>query len=101
MLRMVPWYRWFGLLLEDFFTGTAYGVRLEEELSLKRQFLDVLILRWGGWPGAEVAARRSRGAGRAQPRHLQVLGRIPGLVGAGRVVRALRQLPQATPGAER
>ena len=50
MLRMVPWYRWFGLLLEDFFTGTAYGVRLEEELSLKRQFLDVLILRWGDGP---------------------------------------------------
>ena len=50
MLRMVPWYRWFGLLLEDFFTGTAYGVRLEEELLLKRQFLDVLILRWGDGP---------------------------------------------------
>ena len=53
MLRMVPWYRWFGLLLEDFFTGTAYGVRLEEELSLKRQFLDVLILRWGDGPEPE------------------------------------------------
>ena len=53
MLRMVPWYRWFGLLLEDFFTGTAYGVQLEEELSLKRQFLDVLILRWGDGPEPE------------------------------------------------
>ena len=50
MLRMVPWHRWFGLLLEDFFTGIAYGVRLEEELLLKRQFLDVLILRWGDGP---------------------------------------------------
>ena len=50
MLRMVPWHRWFGLLLADFFTGTAYEVRLEEELSLKRQFLDVLILRWGDGP---------------------------------------------------
>lgn len=50
---MVPWCRWFGLLLEDFFTGTAYGVRLEEELSLKRQFLDVLILRWGDGPEPE------------------------------------------------
>ena len=50
---MVPWHRWFGLLLADFFTGTAYEVRLEEELSLKRQFLDVLILRWGDGPEPE------------------------------------------------
>ena len=53
MLRMVPWHRWFGLLLADFFTGIAYEVRLEEELSLKRQFLDVLILRWGDGPEPE------------------------------------------------
>ena|GEM_PF-4666581 len=54
MLRMVPWHRWFGLLLEDFFTGTAYEVRLEEELSLKWQFLDVLIQAGG------MARSRSR-----------------------------------------
>ena len=53
MLRMVPWHRWFGLLLADFFTGIAYEVRLEEELSLKRQFLDVLILCWGDGPEPE------------------------------------------------
>ena len=53
MLRMVPWHRWFGLLLADFFTGITYEVRLEEELSLKRQFLDVLILRWGDSPEPE------------------------------------------------
>ena len=42
---MLRWHRWFGLLLADYFTDTAYEVRLEEELSLKQQYLDVLILR--------------------------------------------------------
>src|SRR5437868_13843702 len=44
------WHRLFGLLLTDFFTGTPFVVELEKDLSLKRQLLDVVILRKG--PGA-------------------------------------------------
>src|SRR4051812_39604935 len=39
------WHRIFGLLLTDFFTGSPFVVELEKDLSLKRQLLDVVILR--------------------------------------------------------
>ena len=39
------WHRQFGLLLADFFTGSPFVVELEKDLSLKRQLLDVVILR--------------------------------------------------------
>ncbi len=41
------WHRHFGLLLTDFFTGSPFEVELEKDLSLKKQFLDVVILRKG------------------------------------------------------
>ena len=41
------WHRLFGLLLSDFFTGTPFVVELEKDLSLKKQLLDVVILRKG------------------------------------------------------
>ena len=34
----------FGLTLTDYFTGSPYKVELEKDLSLKQQFLDVLII---------------------------------------------------------
>ena len=42
---MINWHRLFGLFLMDFFTGSPYSVELEKDLSLKQQFLDVVILR--------------------------------------------------------
>ena len=39
------WHRFFGLLLADFFHGSPYLVELEIDLSLKQQFLDVVIVR--------------------------------------------------------
>jgi len=39
------WHRLFGLFLIDYFTGSPYEVELEKDLSLKQQFLDVVILR--------------------------------------------------------
>ena len=39
------WHRLFGLLLTDYFTGSPFRVEIEADLSLQRQFLDVLILR--------------------------------------------------------
>jgi hypothetical protein len=36
------------LLLTDFFTGTSFTVELEKDLSLKKQLLDVVILRKEG-----------------------------------------------------
>ena len=41
------WHRLFGLLLTDFFTGSPYVVELEKDLSVKKQLLDVVILRKG------------------------------------------------------
>src|SRR5213592_149918 len=39
------WHRLFGLVLTDFFTGSPFVVELEKDLSLKKQLLDVIILR--------------------------------------------------------
>jgi len=41
---MTEWHRLFGLVLTDYFTGSAYAVELEKDLSLKRQFVDVIII---------------------------------------------------------
>jgi hypothetical protein len=41
---MIHWHRLLGLTLTDFFTGTAYRVELEKDLSLKQQLLDVVII---------------------------------------------------------
>jgi hypothetical protein len=40
----VEWHRLFGLVLTDYFTDSAYRVELEKDLSLKQQFLDVVII---------------------------------------------------------
>src|SRR5688572_12734211 len=45
MSEPVSWHRLFGLSLIDFFRGTPVEVKLEEDLSLKQQRLDVVILR--------------------------------------------------------
>ena len=42
---MIHWHRLFGLALTDFFTDSPYIVELEKDLSLRQQFLDVVILR--------------------------------------------------------
>jgi len=44
-MTRVRWHRWFGLLLNDLFAGSAFEVELEPDLSIKQQYLDVLILR--------------------------------------------------------
>ena len=41
------WHRLFGLLLMDFFSGSPFRVEIETDLSLKRQMLDVVIIRKG------------------------------------------------------
>jgi hypothetical protein len=41
----MDWHRHFGLLLTDFFAGSPFVVELEKDLSLKQQFLDVVIIR--------------------------------------------------------
>src|SRR6266404_3407912 len=41
------WHRLFGLILTDFFTGSSYVVELEKDLALKKQLLDVVVLRRG------------------------------------------------------
>ncbi len=41
---MIEWHRLFGLGLTDYFTDSGYEVKLEKDLSIKQQFLDVLII---------------------------------------------------------
>ena len=43
----VDWHRLFGLVLCDLFAGSQWIVELEKDLSLKQQFLDVVIMRRG------------------------------------------------------
>ena len=40
-----PWHRLFGLSLIDFFRGMPVQVELEKDLSLKKQLLDVVLIR--------------------------------------------------------
>ena len=44
-LRLLPWHRMFGIDISDYFTNTSYVVELEKDLSLKQQFLDVVIIK--------------------------------------------------------
>jgi len=44
MNGFTDWHKLFGITLTDFFTDTAYTVELEKDLSLKKQFLDVVII---------------------------------------------------------
>ena len=41
---MTEWHRLFGLALTDYFDGSSYQVELEKDLSLKQQFVDVIII---------------------------------------------------------
>ena len=40
----INWHRLFGLLLIEYFSNRDFRVELEKELSLKRQYLDVVIV---------------------------------------------------------
>ena len=42
---MINWHRLFGLTLTDYFSNTGYEVEVEKDLALKRQLLDVLVIR--------------------------------------------------------
>ena len=41
---MIDWHRLFGLTMTDYFTDSAYRVELEIDLSIKQQFLDILVI---------------------------------------------------------
>ncbi len=45
-----PLHRLFGLSWIDFFQGTAIGVETELDLSLKQQFIDLVLIRRGPEP---------------------------------------------------
>jgi hypothetical protein len=47
------WHRLFGLILTDFFAGSPFRVELEKDLSLKKQLLDVVIIRREEGPFSE------------------------------------------------
>ncbi len=42
---MIRWHRLLGLTLKDFFTGTAFTVELEKDLSYKAQLLDIVVIK--------------------------------------------------------
>ncbi len=47
---MIDWHRLFGLALIDFFANSPYAVELETDLSVRQQFLDVVILKQQSGP---------------------------------------------------
>jgi hypothetical protein len=44
MNTTTPWHRLLGMVLTDLFTGRPWRVELEQELALKSQRLDILII---------------------------------------------------------
>ncbi len=42
---MIPWHRLFGMILDDFCADTRYKVVVEKDLSRRRQFLDVVVVK--------------------------------------------------------
>ncbi|WP_353570423.1 hypothetical protein [Candidatus Albibeggiatoa sp. nov. BB20] len=44
-MSKINWHRTFGLTLTDFFLDSEYEVVLEKELTAKKQFLDVVIIK--------------------------------------------------------
>ena len=46
--QKTDWHRLLGLIFTDFFTGSAWNVELEKDLSVRRQLLDIIILRQDG-----------------------------------------------------
>ncbi len=44
-MEKINWHRLFGLTLIDLLTDSPCEVELEKEVSLKKQFLDVVIVR--------------------------------------------------------
>ncbi len=47
LMELKDWHHLMGMALNDFFSGTSYEVRVEEDISKKKQILDVLIVRRG------------------------------------------------------
>jgi hypothetical protein len=45
MQEQIPWHRLLGIMLTDFFDGSAFHVEAERDLSFKAQLLDILIVR--------------------------------------------------------
>uniref|UniRef100_UPI004055E7E9 hypothetical protein n=1 Tax=Candidatus Electrothrix sp. TaxID=2170559 RepID=UPI004055E7E9 len=43
--QIIDWHRLLGLIFIDFFSGSAWNVELEKDLSVKKQLLDIIILR--------------------------------------------------------
>ncbi len=84
MNAATPWHRLLGMVLTDLFTGRPWRVELEQELALKSQRLDVLIIE--RQPGVAAA-----------PLADDLAGLPDGLEGlaAGGTHRPLRHLPQA------
>src|SRR3954447_24480259 len=87
-----PLHRLFGLSWIDFFQGTPVAVETELDLSLRQQFIDLVLIRKGPGPlprplpdGFEDLAAHNLGTFKS---HQEALG----AVGAG---RPLRQLPEA------
>ncbi|MCP4700228.1 MAG: hypothetical protein GY862_25755 [Gammaproteobacteria bacterium] len=44
----INWHRLFGIALTDFFTDSGYEVKMEKDLSLKQQYLDIVIIERAG-----------------------------------------------------
>ncbi|NJO18736.1 MAG: hypothetical protein HC877_24350 [Thioploca sp.] len=44
-MSKINWHRLFGLTLIDFVTDSNYHVELEQEVSLKKQYLDIVIIK--------------------------------------------------------
>jgi hypothetical protein len=64
--QRIPWHKLLGQALEDALTGLPYQVSTEEELALRSQRLDVLIIEQGESPSVTSRPAEDRPDGLEQ-----------------------------------
>jgi len=62
MNTTTPWHRLLGMVLTDLFTGRPWRLELEQELALKSQRLDILIIERRAMPRGRSSSANWRTA---------------------------------------
>ena len=87
----LQWHRWFGLGWTDLLAGRPFSVQMERDMSVKKQLLDVVVVR----RDMSVPLPDDLRPGAAQPHHVRV---VPGGArrrgGCGPAGRPIRNTPR-------
>ena len=89
----IPWHELLGKALTDALIGLPYSVSTEEELALRSQRLDVLIIEQASAAGSDGSDPRRRVAGRHPATRRGVAGRHLERTNAPHQARNVRPAP--------